>query len=231
MACFIYDLDVSPSTNQEDLDAILRLTWALKSSALRNWTRIKFPKMVKFFAPEGKYPGRKVCPIHKNINVTVLFNLHDILRDETSAPAPNFCVAGLENRYLKALRDINLVWDNNYYEKNDITPAQVSGQLQPLRGHGLFQENNCAGCCLRRILSDYNLVAALLIEVRFRTMEYGIEKEVIDYLEAAWHVLGEKYPRILGTKDQTILIRDGIELEAEELFKMTRGIRYRCGIA
>lgn len=226
VATFVHDLNASPVTNEEDAAAIEKLVWSLKASNIRVWARKKFPKLTEYLKAPGLYPGRRLCAIHNNMATTCLFNLHDLIMDEIKAPADFFCHPSLGNHYLSTYEDLNRIWDKEY--RNTPNPTAVTQLRRPFFNHQLFQETNCAGCCLRRILSDPNIVAVLIIAVRFKEFEYRtLEREVRAYLEVAWELLSKKLPHVIGSREDAILARDELEAEAKSLSDWSKSPAFR----
>lgn len=224
VSTFIYDLDVSPTPGEEDAAAIQRLGWSLRVSSIRLWVRKTFPKVAEFLEAPTTYPGRRVCAVHDNIAFPVLFNLHDLILGEIRMASVPFCSPGLKNKYLTTFRELNRIWNKEYCNTVPVSGAKQSHR--PLQNHPLYQENHCAGCCLRRILSDYNIVAVLLVAVHFKELQGCVKGlEVTDYLEASWEILTEKLPQVLGSGEDAIRARDLLELAAIILSEQSKALK------
>lgn len=221
VSTFIYDLEIAPTPNEEDAAAIQKLGWSLKASSFRIWARETFPSIAEFFEAPGTYPGRRVCSIHNKLALPVLFNLHDLILDEVQMPSVLFCDQKLGNEYLNTFKELNRIWDKEYCNLTPIPGAKLLHR--PLENYPLYQESHCAGCCLRRILSDYNIIAVLLIAVRFRELEKNArERELTDYLEASWEVLAGKLPLLFGSREDAMRARDKLELAAIQLSERSK---------
>lgn len=226
VATFVHDLDASPTANKDDADAIEKLVWSLKASNIRVWARKKFPKLTEKLKAPRLYPGRRLCAIHENMATTCLFNLHDLVMDEIKIPAKFFTHPRLGNHYLSAYDELNRIWDKEY--QNTPNPKAVTQLRFPLANHQLFQENNCAGCCLRRVFSDPNIIAVLIIAVRFKEFEYYTrEREILDYLEVGWQLLSEKLPHVIGTREDAVRARAEFEEDAKDLSNWSKTSAFR----
>ncbi|KAI5845241.1 hypothetical protein DFP73DRAFT_594371 [Morchella snyderi] len=195
---FIHDLNQHPFANGEDLRKINALGDEVWASKLSKFKTDLFTGLLKRMPGRGT-PGEEVCPIHSRIKSQTLLDLFKSVKNETWQDSMGFFDARLENKFVKLLLNVNLVWDEKFFKGKIIGPPNDSLVLfNPYAEHKLFQLKDCAGCYLRRIFSDPRCVFALLAAVEFKLRLNRIPEEEAPnlywYMEIAWQILADEYP-------------------------------------
>jgi hypothetical protein len=223
---FIHDLKTHPFANEEDVRKIKALPADFLASKLNKFKTDLSTGFLKHMPGRGAL-GEEICPVHSRVKSCVLFDLIKCVRDETWKDSRGFFDARLENKFVKLLINVNLVWDEKFFKGKIIVPPNDSLVLfNPYAEHKLFQLKDCAGCFLRRILSDPRCVFALLAAaefgIRFDRIPEKNAPHLYRYMETAWQILATEYPDLWETVGNPDAVRRRVSTDVRALVVLAR---------
>lgn len=222
ISVFIHDLKAHPLADDEDKRRIEALPPGLLASGASKFGTYLLTGFLKI-VPRHVAVGRGICPIHSRIESKYMLDLIEWIKDESWDDSKGFFDARLDNKFVKLLLDVNLVWNDNFFrEGRVIAPWNESLVLfNPYAKHKLFQHKNCAGCFLRRILSDPRCVLALLTGVEFKIRFNDIPEQnapaLYNLMETAWQILANKYPDLWETLGNPDVARQRVSTDVRAL--------------
>lgn len=223
---FIYDLKTHPLAGGEDKRRIEALPPGLLASGASKFGTCLLTGFLKLI-PRRVAVGRGICSIHSRIESKHMLDLIGLVTDESWEDSRGFFDARLENKFVKLLLDVNFVWDEKFFKGKVVVPPNDSLVLfNPYAEHKLFQLKNCAGCFLRRILSDPRCVLALLaaieFKIRFNEIPEQNAPDLYNFMETAWQILANEYPDLWETLGNPDVARQRVSTDVRALVALSQ---------